>query len=419
MTEKNHCLQFVLFLLISFAMLFCPAALRAETAAKPAEPVWTIPEYGQKAYETVTAAMDAYDPTAETAPDITATAAVIMEVKSGKLIYEFHPDGLRYPASMTKLMTLLVVLDAVEAGQVSYDDAVVFSEEAVAEEGSKTGYKAGATDTLGHCLEMMIVFSANDAAYALAEHVSGSIPAFAVLMNDKAAELGMTGTHFVNANGLHDDNHHSTARDIATLSRYCIGIPEVMRIASLESTTMPDGKVIYNTNKLLFWCEGTDGLKTGTTLLAGHCLTATAERDGMRLVAVTMGSASDYGHYIDAMKLLEYGFANYTTNTVVTAGEDFGKVDVLYGKEGQVTLVAAADIVVPVKKGEAVEPQIDAEILDDVEGPADAGIDGGDVIVSINGEEVGRTDLITAEDIHKRSVIQWLKDFFAALINEV
>ena len=266
---------------------------------------------------------------------------------------------------------------------------------------------------------MMIVFSANDAAYALAEHVSGSVPAFVDRMNEKAAELGMTGTHFVTPNGLHDDNHHSTARDIATLSRYCIGVPEVMRLASLESTTMPDGKVIYNTNKLLFWCDGADGLKTGTTLLAGHCLAATAERDSMRLIAVSMGSVSDYGHYIDAMKLLEYGFANYTTSTVVTAGEDFGKADVLYGKEDQVSLIAAADIVIPVRKGESVEPQIDAEIAGDIEGPASAGVDVGDIIVSVNGEEVGRTDLITAEDIHKRSILQWLKDFFEALINEV
>ncbi|MGI5875093.1 MAG: D-alanyl-D-alanine carboxypeptidase family protein [Bacillota bacterium] len=420
MTNRKRFLTIGIILLLLFAV---PAGISAETAAQtapaPAQPVWTIPEYGAKAYETVTAAMAAYDPLAETAPDVDATAAVLMDAASGKILYELDPDGLRYPASMTKIVTLLVTLDAIEEGTTSYDSYVVFSPEAVALEGTKTGYLAGATDTLEHCLEMMMVFSANDAAYAIAEHVSGSIPAFAARMNEKAAELGMTASHFVNPNGLHDENHWTTARDMAILSRCAVKQPEVMRFASMESTAMPDGKVLYNTNKLLFWCEGADGLKTGTTLLAGHCLAATAERNGMRLIAVTMGSQKDYTHYINAMKLLEYGFANYSLVTAIEKGEYFGTVNVLYGKENSVRLAAADAVVFPVRNGETPTPQFETVIADAVEGPADAGIDGGDVIVTVNGEEVGRTDLITTEIIHKRGIFLWIKDFFAALINEV
>lgn len=394
------------------------AAKKTNKATKQQAPVstWTIPEYGEKAYNTMKAAMDAYDPLAETAPGLDATAAILIDAKSGLVLFDLDADGLRYPASMTKLVTVLVTLDAVDQGKVAYTDTVTFSEAATALEGSKTGYLPGTTDTLEHCLEMIMVFSANDAAYAVAEHIAGSVEAFAELMNAKAAELGMANSHFVNPNGLHDDSHWTTARDMATLSRYCVNQPEVMRLASMKSTAMPDGRTVYNTNKLLFWCEGTDGLKTGTTTAAGHCLTATAERNGMRLIAVTMGSQKDYTHYIDAMKLLEYGFANFNIVTAVEKGTSMGDVPVLYGKEDKVPTATADSIAYVLHNGETAEPEILVEMNEAVEGPAKAGMKAGEVIVKVNGNEVGRCDLITTEDISKRGILMWLKDFFSALI---
>lgn len=407
----------VLVLGCSFSV-FAQSKTTAETK-NAAVSAWTIPEYGEIAYNTMKAAMDAYDPLAETAPGLEATAAVLMDAKTGTILYEVDPDGLRYPASITKLVTLLVTLDAVEEGKVSYKDDVVFSEAAVTQEAAALKYEPGTTDTLERCLEMMMVFSSNDAAYAVAEHVGGTVEQFAALMNEKAAELGMPNSHFVNPNGLHDPNHWSTARDLATLSRYCVNNEDVMRFVSLEKTTLKDGTPIYNTNKLLFWLDGADGLKTGTTLAAGHCLTATAERDGMRLIAVTLGSKTKYMHYIDSMKLLEYGFANYSLVQAVEKGTEFGETDVLYGKESTVKLAAAEDIFYPVKNGETATPEVTTEIDEAVEGPADAGLDGGDVIVKLNGTEIGRCDLVTTEKIHKRGVWLWLKDFFAALVNNL
>lgn len=402
-------------LLLTASFPVFAAGEKKTTSKDPAKPAWAIPEYGEKAYNFMTETMGGYDPLAPNATELTATAAVLMEAKSGRVLYESASTEPRYPASMTKLMTLIVTLDAIEKGEVSLDDKVSFSEKAVAEDGTKTGYTAGATDSLRHCLEMIMVFSANDAAYAIAEHVGGSVPAFVERMNDKAKEIGMEHTKFVNPNGLPDDKHVTTAYDMAVLGRYCTGREDVMAYTSLKSTEMEKFGTIYNSNKLLFWTEGTDGLKTGTTTAAGHCLTATAVRDDMRLIAVVMGCKKDFTHYTDAMKLLEYGFANYSLVTAVEKGEAMGKANVLYGKEDKVSLVAAEDIAFPVKNGEAAEPEIQKEIVD-VEGPADIGADGGDVIVTVNGAEMGRCDLVTTEKIHKRGLFLWLKDFFSALI---
>lgn len=390
-------------------------------SAKETTSTWTIAEYGEKAYTTMQKEMEHYDPTSAEAPGLTATAAVLMDAKTGQILYELDPDGLRYPASLTKMMTLVVVLNAVNEGKVALDDTVVFSEAAVTQESSYLNLDPGTAVTLEHCLEVMMVFSANDAAYALAEHVGGTIENFAAMMNDTAKNLGMNASHFVNPNGLPDPDHWTTARDLATLSRYCTTREDVMHYTSMKYVEINGGKKVYNTNKLLFWTEGVDGLKTGNTLAAGRCLAATAERNGMRLISVTLGSPKDYYHYIDGMKLLEYGFANYSSKKAVSAGEEFGSVKALYGREDTVKVAAAEDIYYVVKTGEsaAAEPEIVTEPAEAVEGPVKAGADGGDIIVYVNGTEVGRCDLVTTEDIRKRSVWQWLGDFFTALVKSI
>lgn len=192
-----------------------------------------------------------------------------------------------------------------------------------------------------------------------------------------------------------------------------------MHYASMKYVEINGGKKIYNTNKLLFWTEGADGLKTGNTLAAGRCLAATAERDGMRLISVTLGSPKDYYHYIDGMRLLEYGFANYSLEKAVAAGDTFGRVSALYGRESSVSVAAAEDIYYVVKKGESVTPEVVPELAEAVEGPADAGVDAGAVAVLVDGSEVGRCALVTVDTIHRRSLWQWLGDFFSALVRSI
>jgi D-alanyl-D-alanine carboxypeptidase (penicillin-binding protein 5/6) len=404
---------------IVFIVSFSASAFCETEADVASDATASSPAYSDIAYETVMNAFHDYDPTAETAPDLDVNAAILIDVDSGEVLYELSADELRYPASMTKLVTLLVTLDAVNAGEISYDTTVTFSAEAVAEDGNKTGNVAGAKDTLLHVLEMMMVYSANDAAYAVAETVSGNVADFVTLMNAKAKELFMENTHFVNPNGLHDENHYSTARDMATLSIYCTEKEEVMHFVSMESTTLPTGTICYNTNKLLFWYDGCDGLKTGTTEASGHNLAATAEQNGMRLIAVVMGGTYDYSHYINGMKLLEYGFANYTLKTLVEKGSVLADTDVVYGKEETVNLIAEKNILYPVKNGETLSPQIVTDVVDAIEGPAEAGTDGGDLVVKVDGVEVGRCNLVTETEIHKRTVLNWLSDFFTALVGGV
>lgn len=410
--------QIKYFLFVVLILMFCVSLpLAAETETEGSE--WTIKEYDEESYTAMQEGTAGYDPLAPEAPGLSATAAVLMDADTGQILYEIDPDGLRYPASLTKLMTLVVVLDAVEAGTVTLEDQVVFSEAAVTQESSFLKLEPGATDTLKHCLEMMMVFSANDAAFALAEHVGGSVEGFAAMMNEKAKSIGMNATNFKNPNGLPDPDHWTTARDLATLSRYCTAREDAMEYVSMEYVEIKDGKKIYNTNKLLFWTEGADGLKTGRTNAAGHCLAATAERDGMRLISVTLGSEEDYFHYVDGIKLLEYGFANFSRVAAVTKGDVFGKADVVYGREDTVEVAAAEDIYYTVRNGETLTAETVTEFGDAVVGPAEAGVYAGEVIVKLNGEEIGRCDLVTNEEIKKRTVFQWLGDFFKALIEAV
>lgn len=410
---------FLILLAAALLVLLLSCAVSAKTKTKEPVSDWSIPQYGEKAWNAFTAAINGLDTVSGTWPEISSGAGIVIDAQSGQAVYILNPDERRYPASMTKLMTLVVALDALNNGEVKNEDIVTYTAEAVALDGTRTGNIEGVGDTFQHTLEMMTVFSANDAAYVVALHVSGSIPAFAERMNKKAAELGMTNTHFVNPNGLHDDNHWTTARDMAVLCRYIIGREDCMAYCSLDRTVAPNGKIVYNTNKLLFWTQGADGLKTGTTEMAGHCLAATASRNGMRLIAVTMGSKSEYGHYIDSALLLEYGFANYSTAVAVKKGTDMGKVDVLYGREKNVSVAAAEDISYIIPNNQSADPKIEVNVTESLEGPAGVGTKAGEIIVTVNGNEVGRCDLVTTEQIHKRGPIRWLMDFFSQLFHGI
>jgi D-alanyl-D-alanine carboxypeptidase (penicillin-binding protein 5/6) len=245
--------------------------------------------------------------------DIKAESAILIEAKSGDIIHELNVDKKWYPASMTKLMTLAVVLDLLEKGQVDLNERVVTSENAASYGGAQLYLEPGEEFTLDDMLKAIIIGSANDASVAVAEHIAGSEQAFAELMNEKAKEIGALNTHFVNSHGLHDENHYTTAKDMALIGQYSLRFPKTLEYTSMQHCEFRKEPATerYSLNKLLWWYPGTDGFKTGTTSAAKRNFVGTVERDGLRLISVVMGVDEPNGHFRETMKLFNHGFANY------------------------------------------------------------------------------------------------------------
>lgn len=245
--------------------------------------------------------------------DVPCAAAILIDEDSGTVLYEKNADQQRPIASITKVMTLLLTFEALSAGRIALTDTVPVSEHAYHMGGSQIWLEPGEQMTLNDMLKAICISSANDAAVAVAEYVGGSEPAFAEMMNARAASLGMTNTHFVNACGLDEEGHLSTARDVAIMSReMLLHHTEVRDYCSIWMDTLRGGTTqLVNTNKLLKSYSGITGLKTGTTGKAGVCISASAERDGLRLIAVVLGSASGKDRFQAASTLLDYGFAHY------------------------------------------------------------------------------------------------------------
>ncbi len=244
--------------------------------------------------------------------EITAPSAVLMDAKTGKVLYEKNMHEVRACASITKVMTLLLVFEAIDSGKISMEDNVTASAHAASMGGSDIWLEQGETMTVNEMIKATVVASANDAAVALAEYVCGSEDEFVSKMNQKAKELEMKETVFKNCNGLDEDGHVTSAYDVAVMSRELIKHKKIFEYSGIWIDYLRDGKTqLVNTNKLLKNYNGITGLKTGTTSQAGSCISATAERDNLSLIAVVLGSASGKERFTDAAKLLDYGFANY------------------------------------------------------------------------------------------------------------
>lgn len=252
----------------------------------------------------------------DTAPDLglTAKSAVLMEASTGKLLFKQNPAEAMPPASVTKIMTLLLVMECIDAGTLKWEDTVTASAHAASMGGSQIYLKEGEQMTARDLIKSVVIASANDAAVALAEHTYGSEEAFVKRMNERAAELGMTSTHFENTNGLDDTatNHVTSALDIAIMSRALIEHTEILEFSSTWMDTIRDGAFgLTNTNRLVRFYRGCNGLKTGSTKKAGFCVSVTAEREGMTLICVIMGAESRDIRNAEAQKLLDWGFATY------------------------------------------------------------------------------------------------------------
>lgn len=346
------------------------------------------------------AALD-IQPATTAAFDVPCQAAILIDEDSGTVLYEKSADEQRPIASITKVMTLLLTFEALEAGKISLDDVVPVSEHAYKMGGSQIWLEPGEQLTLNEMLKAICISSANDAAVAVAEFVGGSEPVFVEQMNAKAAELGMTSTHFGNACGLDESGHLSTARDVAIMSReMLLNHPEIKDYCTVWMDSLRGGQTqLVNTNKLLRSYNGITGLKTGTTGGAGVCISASATRDNLQLIAVVLGSSSGQERFTAATTLLDYGFANYESAEVSLPDQAPQTLLVNHGVEQQVTLSYAAPGRYLMPKGQGRELRAQIYLPESVQAPITAGTQLGTVRILQDGSEVQSSAITAAQDV--------------------
>lgn len=333
--------------------------------------------------------------------DVPCAAAILVDEDSGTVLYEKNADARRPIASITKVMTLLLTFEALEAGKISLDDFVPISEHAYHMGGSQIWLEPGEEMTLNDMLKAICISSANDAAVAVAEYVGGSEPAFAEMMNARAAELGMTNTHFVNACGLDEPEHLSTARDVAAMSReMLLHHTEVRDYCSIWMDTLRGGATqLVNTNKLLKSYSGITGLKTGTTGKAGVCISASAERDGLRLIAVVLGAASGKERFQAASTLLDYGFSHFESAAAELPADAPLSLPVERGTAESVALTYTAPERCLMPKGESSTLQIALDLPQKLAAPIRAGETVGTVKISNGSAELASYPITAAQDV--------------------
>lgn len=341
---------------------------------------------------------------ADTSLELACTGAILMDGNSGEILFEQNSREKCYPASVTKIMTMVLILEALETGTISLDDEVTVSEAAAGMGGSQVYLYPGETRTVDEMLIAIAVGSGNDASYAMAEYISGTITDFVNLMNKRAKELGMINTHFVNPHGLHDDNHYTCAYDMGVLAYYALSLPLFLDYTSIYEYEFRPGPrllILWNTNRLLKWYDGTDGIKTGYTEEAGRSLVATVKRDDMRLISVVMGSPKRQGHFSESMKLLNYGFNKYEYICLHEAGEIICEAPVSKGKSDTVDLIVAQNIGYTCEKGASNDISETIEIFPNLRAPLTAGDIGGRITIYKDGDAYLTADLLVAEDMAK------------------
>ncbi len=336
---------------------------------------------------------------------VTAPSALLMEAASGQVLYELNADEKLPIASVTKTMTMLLIMEALDFGKIKLEDKVTTSDYAASMGGSQVFLEVGEEMSVQDMLKAIAVASGNDAAVAMAEFIAGTEPAFVEMMNKRAAELGCKNTHFINCNGLNETaEHYSTARDVAIISKELLKHHKILDYTTIWMDTLRGGEFgLSNTNKLIRFYKGANGLKTGSTSLAKYCLSATAKRDEMQLIAVVLAAPSSAERFASASKLLDYGFANYS---VVNAAEKIGKFEpkpVIGGKIENVTPQADPNVSFIVKKGNQDKVDV-ATVLDEpLKAPLAKGQKIGTSTLTINGEKVAVCDILASEEIPRMS----------------
>lgn len=347
---------------------------------------------------------------------LNAKSAILMEESTGNILYESNPDERLPIASVTKVMTMLLIMEAVDSGKISLDDMVTVSENAMSYGGSTMFLETGEQLTVNDMLKGIAVASANDGCVAMAEHLAGSESAFVDMMNEKAKELGMENTHFMNTNGLDEEDHYSSARDVAIMSRELMKHETIFNYTSIWMDTLRGGKFqLANTNKLIRFYDGANGLKTGSTSKALCCLSAAAKRNDMQLIAVVLGAPTSAERFASAKSLLDYGFANYAVNTQITAGDEVQKIAVEKGVDKEVGVVAGDSCSTLVKKGQEDNITKEIKIDETITAPIEAGQKIGTMTISRDGEVIADVDLNASSAVEKKGIGFIIKDFFATI----
>lgn len=347
---------------------------------------------------------------------LNAKSAILMEESTGNILYESNPDERLPIASVTKVMTMLLIMEAVDSEKISLDDMVTVSENAMSYGGSTMFLETGEQLTVNDMLKGIAVASANDGCVAMAEHLAGSESAFVDMMNEKAKELGMENTHFMNTNGLDEDDHYSSARDVAIMSRELMKHETIFNYTSIWMDTLRGGKFqLANTNKLIRFYDGANGLKTGSTSKALCCLSAAAKRNDMQLIAVVLGAPTSAERFASAKSLLDYGFANYAVNTQITAGDEVQNIAVEKGVDKEVGVVAGDSCSTLVKKGQEDNITKEIKIDETITAPIEAGQKIGTMTISRDGEVIADIDLNASSAVEKKGIGLIIKDFFATI----
>ena len=346
--------------------------------------------------------------------DIKAKSAILMEVNTGEILYEMNSDEQLPPATITKIMSLLLVMEAIDHGEMSVEDVIAASEHACSMGGSQIWLEPGESMTVDDLLKAAVIASANDATVALGEQIAGSEEAFVAMMNARATQLGMTDTNFINATGLDAEGHKSTAHDVAIMSAELIKHDLIKNYSTVWMDSLRDGQSeLVNTNKLVRFYEGTTGLKTGTTSGAGYCLSATAERNGLELVAVIMSGDTSQDRFNGAKKLLDYGFANYAYSDIVPELDDAISIDVNGGVLPQVKIEAKNNFNLLLKKSQASGVTQKLNLPKNLSAPVKKGDVLGTVDFYSGDNQIGSVDVTAAETVDKMTFLTaflWILD---------
>ena len=350
--------------------------------------------------------------------EVNAKSAVLMEASTGEVLMSKNAHEKVYPASVTKIMSLLLITEAIDQGEIALTDVVTASREASQKGGSQIWLKEGEQMTVDDLLKATAVASANDACYALGEYVAGSNTAFVKMMNDRARELGMDDTNFENCTGLDDtaQNHLTSAYDVAIMSRELIKHERIRNYTTVWTDTLRGGETeLVNTNKLIRFYDGATGLKTGTTSKAGCCVSATAERDGLSLIAVVMGSDSSNDRFSGARAMLDWGFANYSLTELTVDPALITDVNVLGGVTDKITPQITEKKYVVTEKGSEDKITLVPELAIDVKAPVEKNQVLGTVSFMLGETQVGSISLRAPEAVERMTFSDYFVRFIISL----
>ncbi|MEH7822444.1 D-alanyl-D-alanine carboxypeptidase family protein [Bacillus altitudinis] len=391
--KRHICALFTLMILIS---MVSPSAMAKEKIEKPGEK-----QTSELAHE--------------------AKSAILMERDTGKVLYNKNSDEKLAPASMTKIMTMLLIMEAIDQGKLKMTDKVRTSDHAASMGGSQIFLEPGEEMTVKDMLKGIAIASGNDASVAMAEHIAGSEEQFVEQMNKKAKELGLTSTVFQNPTGLPEKDHYSTAHDMAKMAKELLKYEEITKFTGVYEDYLrqnTDKKFwLVNTNRLIKFYPGVDGVKTGFTGEAKYCLTASAKKGNMRVIAVVFGASTPKDRNAQVVKMLDYAFSQYTTHPLYKRGQDVAEIKVSKGKKKKIQLVTSEPISLLTKKGENVD-QIKKEIklTQDVTAPFSKGTKLGTIILKKDGKVLHESPVEAKEDMEKAGVWTFFKRAMAEFV---